>query len=135
MPLSEQAVQGGVLVRSAPHGFTLFRNNVGVLKNPNGQPIRFGLANDTPALNKKWKSGDLMGWRSIIITPDMVGQRVAVVVSRECKAEDWQFRGDEHELAQARWASLINDAGGDACFVSSPDNFINPNFERRLRGA
>jgi len=135
MPLSETGVQGRVVVGSAPHGFTLLRNNVGVLKNPNGQPIRFGLANDTPALNKKWKSGDLIGFRSITITPDMVGQRVAVFVSRECKPEGWQFTGNEHELAQARWASLINDAGGDACFVSSPDGFINPSFERRLRGA
>lgn len=131
--LSEMGVQSRVLLASAGAGFQLFRNNVGVLRNPDtNQPVRYGLANDSPAINKKWKSGDLIGWRTIVITPDMVGKEVAVFVSRECKREGWNYSGDPHELAQLNWANLVNRAGGDACFVASPDGFVNPHFEMRL---
>jgi hypothetical protein len=131
--LSESGVQSRVLVNTVAQGFTLFRNNVGVLRNPEtGQPVRYGLANDSPQINRKWKSGDLIGWRRIVVTPDMVGQVLAVFVSRECKPEGWQYRGDEHELAQANWARLVNEAGGDACFVASPNSFLNPSFEARF---
>ena len=134
--LSEAGVQSRVLLGAAPLGFHLFRNNVGVLRNPDtGQPVRYGLANDSPAINKKWKSGDLIGFRTITITPEMVGQQVAVFVSRECKKEGWTYSGDAHEAAQLNWANLVNRAGGDACFVSSPDGFVNPHFEMRLGNA
>ena len=130
-PLSESGVQSRVLVRSVPHGFSLYRNNVGVLQDRTGRPVRFGLANDSPDMNRRFKSGDLIGWRSIVITPDMVGRKLAVFVSRECKEEGWHYSATEHEVAQLRWAQLVNDAGGDACFVSSPDAFENPHFHLR----
>lgn len=132
--LSEMGVQSRGLLNAARAGFRLFRNNVGVLRNPDtGQPVRYGLANDSPAINKKWKSGDLIGWRSVVITPDMVGQTLAVFTSRECKHEGWQYSGDPHEAAQLNWANLVNQAGGDACFMASPDEFVNPHFEMRFR--
>ena len=135
MPLSETGVQSRVVLRAPSFGFTLFRNNVGALIDRRGVPVRYGLCNESKEVNEKWKSGDLIGWRSVVVTPEMVGQTLAVFTSRECKEEGWQFTGDDHELAQARWAQRVNEAGGDACFVSSPDGFINPAFERRLRGA
>ena len=134
--LSEMGVQSRTLLGAAKAGFRLFRNNVGVLRNPDtGQPVRYGLANDSPQLNKKWKSGDLIGFRSVTVTPEMVGQTIAVFVSRECKAEGWRWSGNEHETAQLNWANLINQAGGDACFVADPNAFVNPHFEMRLHNA
>lgn len=102
----------------------LWRNNVGVLLDRNGRPVRYGLANDTKELNAKIKSGDLIGWRSIVITPDMVGRVVAVFVSRECKPEGWTPAPPTnttlfaHEEAQREWARVINEAGGDARFAT-----------------
>lgn len=102
----------------------LWRNNVGVLLDRNGRPVRYGLANDTKELNAKIKSGDLIGWRSIVITPDMVGRVVAVFVSRECKPEGWTPAPPTntalfaHEEAQREWARLVNAAGGDARFAT-----------------
>jgi hypothetical protein len=105
---------------------------VGVLKNPDtGQPVRYGLANESKKVNKKWKSGDLIGWRTVIITPEMVGRALAVFVSRECKPEGWTYSATDREVAQLNWANLVNAAGGDASFVASPDGFLNPEFELR----
>lgn len=85
----------------------LFRNNCGVLRDQQGRPVRFGLH---PG------SGDLIGWRSIVITPDMVGQRVAIIASVEVKTETGQPRPD-----QTLWAHAIRGAGGFAGIARNPD--------------
>lgn len=67
----------------------LFRNTVGAgwvgtvtnrrgstITLANARPVTFGLHPGSP---------DLMGWRSVKITPDMVGQTVAVAVGLEIK--------------------------------------------------
>jgi hypothetical protein len=118
---SETAVQSAVRLRAAQLGMRLWRNNVGVLKDSRGVPVRFGLANDSKALNSVLKSADLVGWETITITPDMVGQRIARVLSVECKPAGWVYTGDSHEEAQKRWRDLINEAGGRAMFAAGPD--------------
>lgn len=121
-PTSEAYVQSLVRLEAPAKGVRLWRNNVGVLFDVNGRPVRYGLANDSATLNRELKSGDLIGWRPVLVTPDMVGRVIAQFVSRECKPADWRpaLSGErfEHEEAQRRWAKLINDAGGDACFAT-----------------
>jgi hypothetical protein len=55
----------------------MFRNNVGQAITQDGRPIQFGLCKG---------SSDLIGWKSITVTPEMVGQKVAVFTAIECKA-------------------------------------------------
>ena len=98
----------------------MWRNNVGVLVDRTGRPVRFGLANESSALNARLKSSDLIGWRAVIVTPEMVGRRIAQFVSRECKAPGWTYRGDPREAAQKAWLDLVTTAGGDACFTTGP---------------
>ena len=118
-PHSESYVQSLVRLEAGRKGLKLWRNNVGVLTNAEtGQPVRYGLANDSKALNQKIKSGDLIGWRSIIITPAHVGTKLAQFVSRECKKPAWTYSGTEREQAQLRWAEVVNSDGGNACFVT-----------------
>lgn len=121
-PTSEAYVQSLVRLEAPAKGVRLWRNNVGVLLDATGRPVRYGLANDSATLNRELKSGDLIGWRPVLITPDMVGRVIAQFVSRECKPADWRpaLSGErwEHEEAQRRWAKLINDAGGDAGFAT-----------------
>jgi len=135
MPLSEDEIQARVRVIARQHGAMLYRNNTGVARevNESGRTrmVRYGLCNDNPELNKKYKSADLIGWRTIIITPEMVGLPFALFTSRECKGEGWRFSGTEREVAQLNWANLVNEAGGDACFVATPDGFVNPHFNLR----
>lgn len=113
---SEAWVQSQVRLEAAHKRLTLWRNNVGVASNEAGQPVRYGLANDSKRLNESLKSGDLIGWKSVLITPGHIGHTIAQFISRECKRPDWQWTGTERELAQEKWARLVNSAGGDAMF-------------------
>lgn len=101
-------------------GVTLWRNNVGVLLDATGRPVRYGLANESKAQNERLKSADLIGWRTVTVTPDMVGRTVAVFLSREVKPDGWKYTGTGREEAQAAWRDLVLAAGGDAAFASGP---------------
>lgn len=114
--VSEAAVQSAVRLEAARKGVRLWRNNVGALKDSRGVPVRYGLANDSAQLNRTIKSGDLIGWRPVLITDAHVGSTVAQFVSRECKAVGWRYTGTEHEAAQLAWAKLVTAGGGDAAF-------------------
>ena len=79
----------------------LFRNQVGQLPDPRtGRPVQFGLARG---------SADLIGWRSVVITPEMVGQRVAVFTSLEVKTTTGRLTP-----AQQAWLGTVHTAGGIA---------------------
>lgn len=119
---SEGRAQSLIRLEAPRRGFRLFRNNVGVLRNEAGTPVRYGLGNDSPALNKQLKSSDLIGWRRLPITAAMVGTCVAQFSSFECKAGGWTYRGDEREEAQQRWLALVAADGGYARFVTRPED-------------
>lgn len=91
----------------------LFRNNVAlawvgervrhepdllVLRNP--RPLHAGLCVG---------SSDLIGWRTVTITPEMVGQRVAVFTAIESKS----LRGRAKE-EQENFIGAVRRAGGIA---------------------
>jgi hypothetical protein len=112
---SETAVQAEVRLSAVKHEIQLFRNNVGVLLDETGRPVRYGLANESKELNEKIKSGDLIGWRPVFITPDMVGKVIAQFVSIECKSQKKHARVKK---AQRTWARLVQKAGGLALILS-----------------
>jgi hypothetical protein len=87
----------------------LFRNQVGSLPDPRtGRLVTFGLARG---------SADLIGWRTVTITPDMVGQRLAVFTSIEIKTPTGRIRPE-----QQAWLSVVQGAGGIAGIARSvPD--------------
>jgi hypothetical protein len=127
-PASEARVQSIARLEGGRHpNRKLWRNNVGVLKNPVGTPVRYGLANDTKELNEKIKSGDLIGWETVTITPEMVGMRIARFVSVECKEEGWtpapptNTKVFAHEEAQREWARVVIEAGGIAIFTTGKE--------------
>lgn len=115
---SEAYAQSAIRLEAAQGGNYLFRNNVGVLKDDRGRPVRYGLANDTPELNKRLKSSDLIGFRRLTIGPEHVGTVVAQFLARECKARGWRYTGTDREVAQAAWINLVLANGGDACFAA-----------------
>lgn len=115
---SESWAQSAVRLEASKHGVTLWRNNVGALKDETGRVVRYGLANESKSMNEAIKSSDLIGWRPVIVTPAHVGHQLAVFVARECKEPGWQFRGDPRERAQEAFINLVNAAGGDARFTT-----------------
>ncbi len=78
----------------------IWRNNVGAYPLPNGGFLRYGLC---PG------SADFIGLHSLIVTPDMVGKRVALFLAIESKAPD-----KDAEAHQATWLKEVTDAGGIA---------------------
>lgn len=118
---SEAKIQSQVRLEAARKGVKLWRNNVGVYLDVRGVPVRYGLANDSKRLNEACKSGDLIGWRPLLITPDHVGSRFAQFVSRECKKSGWRYKGDSHERAQLKWIEAVVADGGDACFTTGQE--------------
>lgn len=61
-------------------------------------------------------SGDGIGWESVVITPEMVGRRVAVFLSVETKAGRGRATKD-----QLNWWQQVHDAGGIAIIVNDPE--------------
>jgi hypothetical protein len=79
----------------------LFRNQVGSLPDPRtGRLVTFGLARG---------SADLIGWRTVTVTPDMVGRRLAVFTSIEVKTPTGRLRPE-----QQAWLGVVRSAGGVA---------------------
>jgi hypothetical protein len=79
----------------------IFRNQVGSLPDPRtGRLVTFGLARG---------SADLIGWRTITVTPDMVGRRIAVFCSLEIKTPTGRLAP-----AQRNWLHAVEQAGGIA---------------------
>lgn len=122
-PRLEAEVQARVrLAYSRKGNVKLWRNNNGAFKDATGRVVRYGLGNESKAVSDVLKSADLIGWKTITITADMVGQKMARFLSVECKREGWKpSANDEREQAQRRWADLVNEAGGEARFVSDED--------------
>tara|TARA_Y100001935_G_C17100008_1_gene405512 strand:+ start:34 stop:390 length:357 start_codon:yes stop_codon:yes gene_type:complete len=77
----------------------LFRNQVGQLPDPRtGRYIQFGLAKG---------SSDLIGFKTIKVTPDMVGQEIAQFVSLEIKTETGKLTKMQHN-----WLQKVKTSGG-----------------------
>lgn len=107
------------LAASKLKGVRLFRNNVAlswtgdvsklkdgsiIIRNP--RPLHAGLMKG---------SGDLIGWQSIKITPDMVGTVIAKFVSVEVKTTTGRESDD-----QKTWKNVVNQHGGVAIVARDP---------------
>lgn len=98
-------------------GARAWRNNVGVLKDTRGVPVRYGLANTSPQMNRMLKSSDLIGCHQ--------GGRF---LSWEVKPHGWKLRpSDDRGAAQLAWLELIAGLGGDARFTT-PEGYYLPSM-------
>jgi hypothetical protein len=97
---SEQQIQQEIRIACSTGNTRLFRNNTGTLKDANGRPVQFGLCKG---------SADLIGWKRVTITPEMVGTQVAVFLSIEVKTATGRLRPE-----QQQWLDAVQAAGGIA---------------------
>lgn len=70
----------------------MFRNNCGVARTDDGRVIRYGVASPGGA--------DLIGWRSVTITPDMVGRQMAVFTAIEVKSATGRPSKDQENFLE-----------------------------------
>lgn len=102
----QQQIRLGLGTRS---DLRLFRNQVGQLPDPRtGRPVQFGLAKG---------SADLVGWKTVTVTPDMLGQQIAVFTSIEVKTPNGRLSGP-----QRNWLHTVQTAGGIAGVARSPED-------------
>lgn len=90
-------------------GLTLWRNNCGALLDRSGRLVRYGVANPG--------GSDLLGFRSVTVTPDMVGKTLAVFAGIEVKAAN-----GKHPVTpeQQRFIANLTEAGGLAGVARNP---------------
>ena len=133
MSAGEHSVQNTIRNALAGECF-LFRANVGKAWQGVGQPVRTSYP-ITVNLNpgdvllrsaRPFDAGpppgfsDLFGWTEVTITPDMVGQTVAVFVGVECKSETGAIR-----QKQTAFVNAVNRSGGRAGFARSVEDARN----------
>ena len=87
-------------------GARLFRNNIGTAISPIGSVITYGLANPG--------GSDLIGWTPVKITPDMVGQTLAIFTAVEVKSEHGRLTKHQRLFIEA-----VQQAGGIAACARS----------------
>lgn len=110
---SEARVASAMQLDASERGdVVLWRNNVGALKDERGRLVRFGLANETKALNERIKSADYIGIHRRVVTLEDVGRVIGQFVSIETKAEGWKYTGSAREKAQMAWAAGVAAWGG-----------------------
>lgn len=106
--MSEQGIQQRIRLACSRGPVRLHRNNTGVLRDQHGRPVQFGLAKG---------SSDLIGWTTRTITPEMVGQRIAVFTSIEVKTATGRLRPE-----QRQWLDAVQAAGGIAGVARSVED-------------
>lgn len=111
-----------ILLAGTAEGARLFRQNVGqgwagkavhrgsTVVIENARPLHAGLCKG---------SSDIIGWRPVVITPDMVGQTVAIFVAIEAKTGRLRTTAD-----QQRFLDAVEKAGGIAGVARGVDNAV-----------
>ena len=113
--MNEKEVEKKLILHASQVGSTVFKNNVGMaFKEINGKkyPIHFGLCEG---------SSDLIGWTPIVITPDMVGKKVALFTAVEVKLDkNGKYRATEK---QKNFITAVISAGGLATIADCNEDF------------
>ena len=96
---NEAYVQNKIRLAVGSGEVRLFRNNTGALLDMQGRLVKFGLCKG---------SSDLIGFKSVTITPDMVGQKIAIFSAIEVKDKG------KATVDQKNFINIVQKAGGFA---------------------
>jgi hypothetical protein len=102
---SEHEIQQRIRLACGRGPVRLWRNNTGALVDQQGRFVRFGLCKG---------SSDLIGLRSVVVTPEMVGQRLAQFVALEIKAPQGVVSPEQQAFLR-----LVQELGGVAAVCRS----------------
>ena len=92
----ETKIQNRIMMDMSKKGYLVWRNQVGLFKTMDGRTVNIGIKG----------SSDLMAVKPTVITPDMVGQTVAVFVAVEVKTAT----GRQSE-PQKKWQKAVEKLG------------------------
>ncbi len=121
--MKEAEIQKQVAIALSESGFVSLKNTTGqawtgsnvqldrarrMAMIQNARPIRFGLIQG---------SSDRIGWKSILITPEMVGKKIAIFAAIECKTA--MGRLSEEQII---FLERVSEAGGIAFVARTADD-------------
>ena len=123
---NEAVIQQQVRLAMARLGAQVWRNQSGAMEDKTGRIVRFGLSNDSAALNAAIKSADLVGITPMTVQQHHVGRTVGVFTALEVKRPGWHLTpGDKRGQAQKRFLDIVVGVGGMAGFVTDPADLAN----------
>lgn len=96
--MSEQELQQRIRLELGTGPVRLWRNNVGALRDPRGRLVSYGLCTG---------SSDLIGLRQLTISPEHLGQQLAVFSAIEVKT-----RRGRPTAEQERFLAVVQRLGG-----------------------
>lgn len=99
-----------------PKGVHRLKNGSVEVQAPRPIALGFGLVTGAPVVG----AGDLIGWTTVVVTPEMVGTHVAVFTSAEVKAT----KGGRITAEQINWRDQVIAAGGIAVIANSPADAV-----------
>ena len=122
--MKETPIMRDIMIRVSSPEVRVFRNNVAlawagskVTRNKDGsitiqnpRPIHAGLCKG---------SSDLIGWKSVLVTPEMVGGRLAVFTAIEVKGTKTRI-----EAEQTNFIDCVRNHGGLAGIARSVDDAL-----------
>ena len=106
-PQSEAEIQAEIML-SVPINARLFRNQVGTYQLPDGRTISSGMGKST---------SDLVGFTSVVVTPEMVGLPVAIFTV--CEVKKPGYARSERVKNQQRFIDLVVSWGGRGRIATS----------------
>ena len=105
--MTEQQTQQAIRLELSRGPVRLWRNNSGLLYDRQGRAVSFGLCKG---------SSDLIGFRSITIGPEHVGQRLAVFAAVEVKSATGRATTEQQAFIE-----MVQAAGGLAGVARSTE--------------
>lgn len=120
--MTESDLYPRAMLIATERGDRLFRNNVGLFKTLNHECPECAKRKDDVRYVRTGLcvgSSDLIGWRSVTITPDMVGMTIAQFVGLEAKKAR-----KNPTTEQLAFAKTLNLAGGLASVVRTEEDVL-----------
>lgn len=112
MAVNETNITHGIMITASKAGSVLIKNVRGLFLTLDGKRrVASGL--------QLKGSSDLIGWTSVVITPEMVGRKMAVFTAIEVKTEKGKVSAE-----QKHFISEVQKAGGIAGVCRNEKDFI-----------
>ena len=119
--MKESDIQRSVMLAAATRGYTTWRNNTGQAWAGDAQRLRDGsvlIRNPRPLHAGLCKgSSDLIGFKRLVVAPEMVGQTLAQFAGVEIKTAGGRL--SEH---QERFLAFVREAGGLGILARGPED-------------
>lgn len=103
----ETNIMNKIMLAMSKKGYLIWRNQVGLFKTLDGRTVNIGIKG----------SSDLMAIKPTVITPEMVGQTLAVFVAVEVKTAT----GRQSE-PQKKWQKAVEKLGVKYILARSEDD-------------